>query len=106
MDEDRTVTVTCRRCGPVTVAPALMAVAGAGDGLFEFTCPRCARQVWQAADAGTLAVLRSVGVPEAPGAAPLELAERHVGAAISWDELLEAHRALTSHCCPQDELAV
>lgn len=105
------VTVGCRRCGPVVLAPVAIRVADTGadngaDGLFAFTCPMCGRQIWQAADAGTLAALRGLGAPPFTGAAPLELAERHSGARISWDELLDAHELMTRHCCPQDELSV
>ena len=107
MAEDRTVRITCRRCGPVVASPSEIGVTG-GDsgGLFAFTCPSCGRDVWQAADAGTLAVLRSVGAPEVTGVAPLELVEPHAGPPITWDDLLEAHQVMSGHCCPQDELSV
>lgn len=110
MYEDRVVTVSCRRCGPVALAPVAIRVAAAGgrddaDGLFGFTCPVCARQIWQAADDGTLEVLRGIGAPVLTGPAPFELVEPHRGGTISWDELLDAHELMSRHCCPQDELS-
>jgi hypothetical protein len=72
--------------------------------MFEFSCPICRRDVWQAADATMLLQLRSSGGTALNGLAPLELTEQHVGPAISWDELLEAHEQMHGHCCPQDEL--
>lgn len=106
MAEVQGVKVTCRECGQVVVVSSEVRVTrtAAGTGLFAFTCPDCAREIWQAADASTLLLLKSVGAQPLEGVAPLELTEHHQGSPISWDEVLVTHEAMRDHCCPQDEL--
>ena len=106
MAELSTIPVECQRCGELDVAVSEVrrTPIDSGVGMFVFTCPICRREVWQAADAGTLLQLKSSGVSPLAGTAPLELVEPHLGPAISWDELLEAHEQIDGHCCPQDEL--
>jgi hypothetical protein len=100
------VKVSCRHCGLVVVRSSDVQITrtAEGTGLFMFRCPTCRREVWQAADAGTLLVLKSAGAQQLEGVAPLEMTEHHQGSPITWDELLETHEAMRDHCCPQDEL--
>lgn len=108
MSEAREVTVACRTCGPVVLATrdvrAARSQTSPDEGLFAFTCPRCGRDVLQDAPATTVALLFASGARPLSGLVPFELAEQHAGPPITWDELLDAHEQMSTHCCPQDEL--
>ena len=106
MTELHTVKVTCPHCGPRVVRASSLHISAPSTetGLFAFTCSNCRGEIWHAAEADTLFLLKSAGAQPLRGVAPLELTEHHEGLPISWDELLDSHQTMRDHCCPQDEL--
>lgn len=108
MNTSALVQVSCPFCGPAELpAGALSCGVDPEDssrGLCEFACPSCARLVFVATVQGAADVLRAEGARPFAGPAPFELLEAHRGAALSWDDFLDFHLALSAAPFPQEEV--
>lgn len=104
----REMQVECRFCGEVSVSVASVRCAlesqSTDQGLCELACPICSRTITLRAEAAIVGLLFLEGASTMAGAVPFEVLEPHAGAALSWDEVLDAKVAMSATCCPQDEL--
>lgn len=100
--------VRCPRCkGSVRLAPQSLrcaAEASGTGGLCEFTCPICSRSALLHTTAGGVEAVLEAGGGRLPGLVPFEIFERHTGAPLSIDELLDFHAELDAICCPPEGL--
>ncbi|MGB2757737.1 MAG: hypothetical protein WBD02_08760 [Acidimicrobiia bacterium] len=67
-----------------------------GSGSYAFQCPRCNLIATKTATSRIVDLLVSAGVRHSPWSPPAELAEAHIGRAISTDDLLDFHALLES----------
>jgi rRNA maturation protein Nop10 len=92
-----TIRTTCPVCGDVEVESADVVVrvcSATSQGSYVFSCPACADDVTKAAPARVIDLLVANGVQMTTWDPPAELLEAHVGAPISYDDLLEFHFAV------------
>jgi hypothetical protein len=87
----------CLWCGTVEFGlhELQVHVAGEDEGLLEFSCPVCGRLNVRALGRAELASLTRVGATPSEGPAPFELLEEHTGPAITWDDLIDFHEAVS-----------
>lgn len=108
MRERTRVQGRCPTCGPLTLLPrdfvCALPVDPEARALAEFHCPVCDRAVFNPLTQPEAKLLMLLGADKAKGPAPLELAEDRSGPPLSFDEVLDLHRALETMCCPQAEL--
>ncbi len=90
------ISVHCRRCGEVKLAPEqlwLVLTDVPGHAHYGFRCPRCAVLVRSAADEKTVSSLATlVAVEEID--VPAEALEPHTGPVLTFDDLIDLVLAL------------
>ena len=92
-----TIRASCETCGDVELTTADVRVRvciNDNRGEYAFRCPDCAMTVVKAAEPRTIDLLVASGVAMDTWSLPAELGERHNGAPISHDDLLEFHDRL------------
>lgn len=107
MGERGLVQAQCPTCGEV-VEEASALSCGISEleetALCEFPCPKCDLVLTIPMAPLEISALLLLGAHET-WSLPFELLERHSGAAVSWDEVLDLHLELEAHAFPQLELA-
>ncbi len=94
-----TIRASCGDCGDVelTSADVTVRVCSANSaGSYSFPCPSCSRIVVKAAEPRIVELLVTSGVRLVTWHLPEELNERHEGAPIDHDDLLDFHALLES----------
>ena len=108
MEAQSQIEVQCHWCGAIMLRPGDLRCAvdprGEGRGLCEFACPIVYRLAFVPSPEAGIESLSKEGARGISGKAPFELLESHVGAALSWDDLLDMHLALEITSIPQAEL--
>lgn len=94
-----TIRATCSECGDVEMTTADVWVRVCDDdnqGTYHFRCPICAMLVVKPAEPHIVDLLVASGVAWSTWRRPAELAERHEGAPLTHDDLLDFHQLLES----------
>ncbi|HEX7095518.1 MAG TPA: hypothetical protein VF183_06530 [Acidimicrobiales bacterium] len=92
-----TIRASCPTCGDVelTTADVRVRVCINDDrGEYSFRCPICRMTVVKGAEQRTIDLLVASGVALDTWSLPAELNERHEGAPITHDDLLDFHHLL------------
>ncbi len=92
-----TIRASCPTCGDVELTSGDVSVqvcASNNQGSYAFRCPTCEVAVSKLAEPRIVDLLVSSGVRLSVWSLPAELDERHEGAPIGYDDLLEFHRLL------------
>ena len=92
-----TIRASCPTCGDVELTSRDVTAHVCSDnnqGSYAFRCPDCRFSVSKFAEQRIIDLLVSSGVRLAVFSLPAELEEPKVGAAITYDDLLEFHRVL------------
>ena len=104
-----TIKASCSVCGDVSLTPTdvrLVVCSNETWSYYAFNCPECTDEVRKPADEEIIALLISGGVDAQQWHIPAEALEDHVGAPISYDELLDfalwldGHDQLTAELAP------
>lgn len=93
-----TIRASCRECGDVELTTGDVHVRTClddGSGTYRFRCPVCRMTEVKSADDRTVQLLVSAGVSYSEWTLPAELQERPMGDAITHDDLLDFHTALS-----------
>ncbi|MGH2722610.1 MAG: hypothetical protein ACRDJO_13565 [Actinomycetota bacterium] len=102
------VEVSCPSCGAVALPTGMLSCGiapdGSSRGLCQFTCPLCTRLVFLSTGHRAANLLLEEGARPFAGPAPFELLEEHAGAAVTYDDILEFHSAISADPFPQEEL--
>jgi hypothetical protein len=88
------IRTTCPTCGDVEMTVRdvrVMLCSTTNEGSYTFRCPSCRLLASKPIDASVVDILVLAGVRIVVWAMPDELDEPHVGAPISYDDLLEFH---------------
>jgi hypothetical protein len=102
------IEVPCPWCGPVFIEPVDLHCErepGGQLGICELRCPICTRTVFLPTTGFSVEAVRQMGAGGIDGIIPFELLERHRGAPLSWDDLVELQRALAGTLYPQEEIS-
>lgn len=94
-----TIRASCPECGDVELTSRdvrVLVCTSTEDGSYAFRCPVCRLAVSKPAEPRIVDLLVSAGVGVTTWTLPAELREDHVGAPISYDDLLSFHFALKS----------
>ncbi len=92
-----TIKASCPACGDVELTPPqvrLVVCTVSAWSFYAFHCPECADEVRKHATDDVVRLLTTGGVPAEHWAVPAEVLEEHVGASISWDDVLDFTLAL------------
>ena len=92
-----TIRASCPTCGDVELTSRDVTVqvcATNNQGSYAFRCPECRVAVSKLAEQRIVDLLVSSGVRLSVWSLPAELDERHAGAPIGYDDLLEFHQLL------------
>lgn len=92
-----TIRASCPTCGDVELTSRDVTVrvcAADNQGSYAFRCPACELAVSKPADPKIVDLLVSSGVRLSVWHLPAELAERHDGPPITYDDLLDFHYAI------------
>lgn len=92
-----TIRASCPGCGDVELTSKdvrVMVCTTNDEGSYTFRCPSCLLAVSKPAEPRIVDLLVSAGVGLTTWELPLELAESHVGAPFTYDDLLDFHFAL------------
>ena len=90
------ILVTCPSCEQQEVAAEdVLLRVGALDHLnYGFTCPRCHAFVQKKANTRIVLLLHLAGISSVPADIPAEAFEKHTGAPLTADDLLDFHERL------------
>jgi hypothetical protein len=86
------ISTSCPVCGPLLLRPAqltLVVCSVSARSFYAFTCMTCGEAVQKLADVQAVADLTSAGVAIERWVIPPEALERHLGAAITYDDVLD-----------------
>lgn len=92
-----TIRANCNTCGDVEVSSRSISVRVCRDdssGSYSFRCPKCEGIVVAGAEPRIVELLVTSGVKLVTWDLPAELYERHHGAPITHDDLLDFHELL------------
>ena len=87
-----TIKASCPTCGEVELTPAdvsLMVCSHAPLSYYAFQCATCCQEVRKPADDHVVSLLVSGGVPAQVWELPAEALEVKIGAALTYDDLLD-----------------
>lgn len=87
-----TIKTSCPVCGDVELTPAQMrlVVCSRSDwSFYSFTCATCQDEIRKPADEEVVSLLVSGGVVAERWVIPAEAMEEHVGATITYDDVLD-----------------
>ncbi len=88
------VRASCPTCGDVEMTihdVQVLLCSDTNEGSYAFRCPACGVAVSKPIDAGVIDVLIASGANLSVWELPSELQEPHLGAPITYDDLLEFH---------------
>ena len=92
-----TIRASCPSCGDVELTSRdvkVLVCTTTDEGSYTFKCPSCLLAVSKPAESRIVDLLVSAGVGLTTWTMPAELDERHEGAPIGYDDLLDFHFAL------------
>lgn len=99
-----TIKATCPVCGDVDLTPRQVTVRVVeaieqtqARRSYSFQCPGCHETVCKPADVEVVRLLASAGVTVVRVEVPAEARERHAGAPLGYDDLLDFALWLDSH---------
>jgi hypothetical protein len=91
------IKASCQDCGDVELAVDEVRVRVCADdetGAYVFRCPSCQMSVVKPAESRIVDLLVDTGVKVVRWNLPAELFERHTGAPITHDDLIDFHRIM------------
>lgn len=102
------IRASCPTCGDVELTSLdvrVLLCSTTYESSYAFQCPSCRLAVAKPAEPRVVDVLLGSGIPLSVWHMPAELEETHLGAPISYDDLLEFHFELQDEASLQTLLA-